>query len=277
MKIGETYIQRAYYGQQLLTPKSAFVGRVPLIEDLQPDIWLPFSSGLNLSQKGKILSLPATIDSNFYRWDNVMTLLIDGGAKQLQQINKGVGITNWNVPYNIFATARTYNGVYYPATQLTASLWIRLNTADVQAWGVDMTLERNGLILGTPDGYEFFGLLFKTRDNNVIVEFGNRNGGGYAASLPIVTLSFDTWTHVAFSYNPGTRVLCLYLNGQLVNRNTYNYDAVHWIWCLQAPPWTMYGNYRAIQLPFIYKDIRIYGHLLGKEAIKHVYQTTKNT
>lgn len=334
MKIGETFIQKAYYGQQLLTSKSAFIGEVPLIEDLQPDIWLPFKGSLDLDQDSKIQNVSGD-DGALINWKTRMDIMPDNGGARLTN-QSGVLITNWNIPDPIFCAQHSYGGNTIPAANLCAMMWLKLNKTDIDSWfgsgpayaehevkgcyldnGVmyydsahtqpitpasdtiyyttdwtpynwtgsaysRMTYGENGLILGTPDGYSFFGWTFEIEFSSAIravrLMLGNR-ASGKATDIALCrnVVPYDTWFHLTFTVDVSTKKMTAYYNGMNMGSETTQNGFPHWCWAIQAPPWRMMGNYRATKLPFIFKDLRIYGHLLGKEAIKHVYQTTKNT
>lgn len=182
---------------------------------------------------------------------------------------KGINLTNWNVPYDIFATTRTYAGQTIQATSLTAALWLRMDAADVSSYGIDLSQERFGMIFGTADAYEFFGLIFRTGENALTPCFGNRNTQTHVLDS-YGAMQFDVWLHYAFVVNLEDMSVTGYLNGVQVFRRMHPAFA-NWMWAMQAPNWTMAGNYRAIRLPFWFKDVRLYNRVLTAGQISKVY------
>lgn len=235
-----------------------------------PEIWLPLDGSYEL--KGNITSLPTNTDSGFFSIEKGLTLQSLGGAKVNSTVvtsSKGINLTKWNVPYDIFATTRTYAGQTIQATSLTVALWLRMDAADISSYGIDLSQERFGMIFGTPDAYEFFGLIFRTGENAVMPCFGNRNSqtnvlDSYGA------MQLDVWAHYAFAVNLEDMSVTGYLNGVQVFKRTHPAFA-NWIWAMQAPNWRMAGNYAAIRLPFWFKDVRLYNRALTAGQVGKIY------
>lgn len=235
-----------------------------------PDVWLPFDGSYEL--KGNITSFPTNTDNNFVGIEQGLTLQSGGGAKVNSTVvtgSKGINLTDWNVTYDIFATTRTYAGQTIQATSLTVALWLRMDAADISSYGIDLSQERFGMIFGTPDAYEFFGLIFRTGDNALTPCFGNRNSQTHTLDSYGV-MQFDVWAHYAYVVNLEDMSVTGYLNGVQVFRRTHP-AFTNWIWVMQAPAWRMAGNYTAIRLPFWFKDVRLYNRALTAGQISKVY------
>ena len=130
MNIGEHYITKAYYGTHEITlQQNAYVGTVPMIEDLQPEIWYPFSE--DLANHGKLdmtgignIASTMTLDSeNHYAKSGGST---GGGAVNTIETNA--------TTHEVYARARTVNDVEYPAHEITAMCWIRLSRSRLENW-----------------------------------------------------------------------------------------------------------------------------------------------
>ena len=326
ISFGNYQITKAYIGETELS--QIYQGEFPLLEDLKPDLWIPFENSLDISPESKIQSVSGS-DGALVNWkQNMMDIMPDGNGAKLKNSN-GVLITNFNIPDTIFTVQRTYSGQTIPASNVCASCWLKLNKDDVTSWfgaggtyyngevrncyydngtmytdsahtnpitpvlgtiyyTVDgaqynwtgsayqkLTYQTNGLILGTPDGYSFFGWTFENEFTSSIravrLMLGNR-ASGYPTDIALcrIVIPYDTWFHLAFNADIKTKTMTAYYNGVEMGSSSTTHGFPHWAWAIQAPPWTMMGNYRAIKLPFIFKDLRIYGHTLSNNGIKYI-------
>ena len=128
MVIGGNYIHKAYYGLTELTPTTAFLGEEPLIEDLEPDIWYPFSS--DLANHGKL-------DLSAYETGGnavINTLTLDSTNHFAATQNKTTIIETSASTHPIYASQRTIESVTYPANELTVTLWVRLTRDRLTSW-----------------------------------------------------------------------------------------------------------------------------------------------
>lgn len=166
MNIGEHYITKAYYGTHEITlQQNAYVGTVPMIEDLQPEIWYPFSE--DLANHGKLdmtgignIASTMTLDSENHcalipSWKNVSATIE----------------TN-STTHEVYAEGRTVNNVTYPAHEFTTAFWIRLSQNALKSFVGQNRIFTNTFIYGYLDNgvfYEDSALTIPiTPDSNVI-------------------------------------------------------------------------------------------------------------
>lgn len=86
-------------------------------------------------------------------------------------------------------------------------------------------------------------------------------------------LSFDTWTHIFVVWNNSSRVLSLYINGELINSVTvaaYSDAVSRTIYINYGAIYS--GNGFAVSLPCYIDDIRIYDDALSPLEIKELSQ-----
>lgn len=241
-----------------------------MLEDLEPDVH--FELLKDLKNTGKLQTLNGcSVETN-------MTLDSDGGAIA-NSASTNVLITDWNIPYRLFITQRTYQGVTYPKTDMTVMCRLKINRDELVSWLGNSVLQRegNGCVLGTMDANEFFGLVCYREEgetggvyDSLIIKLGGRNSST-RKFVDMDKLQWDTWTHLAFTYRVSDNHVDCYVNGALVGSDTMPVCG-NWEWRLRTASWVILtGNYHAENYPFYYKDIRIYNHLISREGIKHLY------
>lgn len=302
-----------------MLPLPVILSRVP---QPKPAYWLPFTDSLELADKSTVKTVAAQ-GIGFTPWNSGGLVLQEGGGARVSgtivSSTKGVDLTSWSIPYPLFTIAHTFDGVNYPAGDITVTLWAKLeketmqtiygskpyvakvvngcvldsgtmykdgvaltpeqncvyvhNEAEEEYWWdgaqyVQLTYPYNSLIMGTPDSFEYFGMLAEVEYTDFIAVmplFCNRNSGQpNNITNRFVPFVMDTWVFLSFSVRAADKHVITYFNDGIHDihyEQISDQPLINWMWAFQPPSWTMFGNYHAVRLPFVYRDVRIWDNV----------------
>lgn len=175
-----------------------------------------------------------------------------------------------------------YNGNRVNSGSISFGGWFKFNKTEIEAITSGQTYDSTyktctGNLIGN-DGYGGVGLIWQTNDlysgsfDSIKVFSCLRTTNLGAKSTSAFTISFDTWTHLFLTFDFSTRILSLWVNGQLkytvTSIATFDDAVSRNLWISYPGVWG--GNARAPRIPFYINDLRIYDHCLSPKEVKEI-------
>ena len=175
-----------------------------------------------------------------------------------------------------------YNGNRVNSGSISFGGWFKFNKTEIEAITSEQTYDSTyktctGNLIGN-DSYGGVGLIWQTNDlysgsfDSIKVFSCLRTANLGAKSTSAFTISFDTWTHLFLTFDFSTRILSLWVNGQLkytvTSIATFDDAVSRNLWISYPGVWG--GNARTPRIPFYINDLRIYDHCLSPKEIKEI-------
>lgn len=226
-------------------------------------VWLPFTNG-TLKQQGSSTSIPS---------GTAFTSNTEG------KLGKCIKTTTSGY------IDLGYNGNQINVGSITFGGWFKFNKAEIQsAVGSYSYNETRTTATGNLVGNNSYGgvaLVWATNNlytsngvvNSIYVYSTLRSTQNGARSTSSKELAFDTWYNIYLIFNKATKMLQLWIDGELFRETAMtdftdardlnlrlNYNAI----------WG--GNGPSFNIPFYVNDLRIYDEALGKKEIKRISQ-----
>ena len=232
----------------------------------------------------------STVANNyvFYKEPKVCEALTSQGLSNVTVTNNGAIFNSAGKLGGCYKTSNSgdidlkYSGAQINTGSLSLCGWFKFNKAELAAtwegYSFDSTHSYpTGNLIGN-NSYGGVGLIWYTNSlasgatfTSLYTACSIRSTANGARITNVVTIPFDTWVHLALVFNKSTKILELWLNGELkvtsamtdfndakTDNLKLNYKAV----------WG--GNGPGYNIPFLVNDIRIYDHALSQMEVKEI-------